>query len=54
LDGADKKRLKGVKIDVDTKVNVLPIWAQMGDILGRKLIHLYVIKYRLKFKMVVF
>ncbi|KAJ6776737.1 hypothetical protein OIU74_000843 [Salix koriyanagi] len=53
LDVADEMRLEGVKMDAITVASVLPVCAQVGDILSGKLIHLYVIKHGLEFELFV-
>ncbi|KAL9365992.1 hypothetical protein Peur_037191 [Populus x canadensis] len=53
LDITDDMRLEGVKMDAITVASVLPVCAQVGDILSGKLIHLYVIKHGLEFELFV-
>ncbi|CAK7345900.1 unnamed protein product [Dovyalis caffra] len=53
LNVTDKMRLEGVKMDAVTVTSILPVCAQLGDILSGKLIHLYVIKHGLEFELFV-
>ncbi|KAJ9159828.1 hypothetical protein P3X46_025293 [Hevea brasiliensis] len=53
LDVADEMRLEGLPMDAFTVASILPVCAQMDDILSGKLIHLLVIKHGLEFKLFV-
>ncbi|XP_057966296.1 pentatricopeptide repeat-containing protein At4g33990 [Malania oleifera] len=49
LDILEEMRLGGIKLDSVTVSSVLPVCAQMNDLLSGMLIHLYVIKHGLEF-----
>ncbi|XP_022763372.1 pentatricopeptide repeat-containing protein At4g33990-like isoform X2 [Durio zibethinus] len=53
LDVLNEMRLEGVKMDPVTIVSILPICAQLDDILNGMLIHLYAIKHGLEFDLFV-
>ncbi|KAG8645346.1 pentatricopeptide repeat-containing protein At4g33990 [Manihot esculenta] len=53
LDVADEMRLEGLPMDAFTVASILPVCAQMDDIVSGKLIHLLVIKHGLEFKLFV-